>query len=111
MCNTMNDFAWVASPVEEVSTRLAPGGGHIASGGGGSGSAGAQHVHLRLMIHGQAMVPDRKSQPYRSIINPRRAFAARVTVVVLSVCLSVCLFVCLFVCLRLFSHYGLRGGL
>ena len=40
------------------------------------------------------------------IINPRRACAARVTVVVLCVCLSVCLFVCL----RLFSHYGLRGG-
>ena len=30
---------------------------------------------------------------------PRRACAARVTVVVLCVCLSVCLFVCLFVCL------------
>ena len=44
-------------------------------------------------------------------INPRRACAARVTVVVLCVCLSVCLFVCLFVCLRLFSHYRLRGGL
>ena len=36
------------------------------------------------------------------IINPRRACAARVTVVVLCVCLSVCL--------RLFSDYGLRGG-
>ena len=33
-------------------------------------------------------------------INPRRACAARVTVVV-----------CLFVCRRLFSHYRLRGGL
>ena len=32
-----------------------------------------------------------------SIINPRRACAARVTVVVLCVCLSVCLSVCLFV--------------
>ena len=30
------------------------------------------------------------------IINPRRACAARVTVVVLCVCLSVCLSVCLF---------------
>ena len=29
------------------------------------------------------------------LINPRRACAARVTVVVLCVCLSVCLFVCL----------------
>ena len=41
------------------------------------------------------------------IINPRRACAARVTVVVLCVCLSVCLFVCP----RLFSDYRLRGGL
>ena len=31
------------------------------------------------------------------VINPRRACAARVTVVVLCVCLSVCLSVCLFV--------------
>ena len=38
------------------------------------------------------------------LINPRREYAARVTVVVL----CVCLFVCLFVCLRLFSHYRLR---
>ena len=39
------------------------------------------------------------------VINPPRACAARVTVVVLSVCLSVC--VCVF---RLFSDYRLRGG-
>ena len=45
------------------------------------------------------------------IINPRRACAARVTVVGLCVCLFVCLSVCLFVCRRLFSHYRLRGGL
>ena len=38
-----------------------------------------------------------------NIINPRRACAARVTVVVLCVCLSVCP--------RLFSDYRLRGGL
>ena len=38
-----------------------------------------------------------------TIINPRRACAARVTVVVLCVCL--------FVCQHLFSHYRLRGGL
>ena len=37
------------------------------------------------------------------IINPRRACAARITVVVLCVCPSVCL--------RLFSHYRLLGGL
>ena len=36
------------------------------------------------------------------IINPRRACAARVTIVVLRVCLSVCL--------QLFSHYRLQGG-
>ena len=45
------------------------------------------------------------------IINPRRACAARVTVVVLCVCPSVRLSVCLFVCPRLFSDYRLRGGL
>ena len=39
----------------------------------------------------------------RYIINPRRACAARVTVVVLCVCLSICH--------PLFSHYRLRGGL
>ena len=44
---------------------------------------------------------------YIIIINPRRACAARVTVVVLCVCQSVCLSVCL----RLFSDYRLRGGL
>ena len=37
------------------------------------------------------------------VINPRRACAAMVTVL--------CLSVCLFVSLRLFSHYRLRGGL
>ena len=36
---------------------------------------------------------------YAHFINPRRACAARVTVVVLCVCLFVCLSVCLFVCL------------
>ena len=41
------------------------------------------------------------------IVNPRRACAARVTVVVLCVCLSICLFVCQ----HLFSHYRLRGDL
>ena len=35
----------------------------------------------------------------RQFINPRRACAARVTVVILCVCPSVCLSVCLFVCL------------
>ena len=44
---------------------------------------------------------------YRCFINPRRACAARVTVVVLCVCPSVCLFVYP----RLFSDYRLRGGL
>ena len=40
------------------------------------------------------------------IINPRRACAARVTVVVLCVCLSACLFVYDYI----FSDYRLRGG-
>ena len=40
------------------------------------------------------------------VVNPRRACAARVTVVVLSFCLSVCLSVCP----REFSHYRLQGG-
>ena len=43
----------------------------------------------------------------RQLINPRRACAARVTVIVLCVCVSVCVSVCL----RLFSDYRLRGGL
>ena len=34
-----------------------------------------------------------------ALVNPRRACAARVTVVVLCVCLSVCLYVCMYVCL------------
>ena len=38
------------------------------------------------------------------MITPRRACAARVTVVV-------CMSVCPSVCPRLFSHYRLRGGL
>ena len=40
-----------------------------------------------------------------AVVNPRRACAARVTVVVLCVCLSVCLSVCQ----QLFSHYRQRG--
>ena len=42
---------------------------------------------------------------YHYLINPRRACAARVTVVVLCVCLSVCLFVCLSV-----SNYSRTTG-
>ena len=44
-----------------------------------------------------------RSKKVNGIINPRRACAARVTVVVLCVCLSVCL--------QLFSDYRLLGGL
>ena len=44
----------MVSAVEAVSTRLAPGGGHIGSAGGGPVNAGAQHVHLRLTIHARA---------------------------------------------------------
>ena len=53
----------------------------------------------------------KKPQIILVFINPRRACAARVTVVGLCVCLSFCLSVCLSVCRRLFSHYRLRGGL
>ena len=35
----------------------------------------------------------------KSIINPRRACAARVTVVVLCVCMCVCVYVCMYVCM------------
>ena len=44
------------------------------------------------------------------IVNPRHACAARVTVLVLSLCVSVCLSVCLSVS-TLILHYRLRGGL
>ena len=41
-------------------------------------------------------------------INPRRASAARVTVVVLCVCLSVCLSVCMYVCMYVcLSEYAI----
>ena len=43
---------------------------------------------------------------YYTIINPRRACAARVTVVVLSFCLSVCLSVCYHV----FCRYTQQDG-
>ena len=33
------------------------------------------------------------------VINPRRVYAERVTVVVSCVCLSVCMYVCMYVCL------------
>ena len=42
---------------------------------------------------------------YRSVVNPQRACAARVTVLGLCVC------VCVSVCLRLFSHYRQRSGI
>ena len=54
-----------------------------------------------LQARGRGLV-NRNSATKGVIINPRRACAARVTVVVLSVCLSVCP--------REFSHYRLRGG-
>ena len=44
------------------------------------------------------------------IINPRRACAARVTVLSLCVCVSVCVSVCLCVCLHLFSPYRDQAG-
>ena len=44
-----------------------------------------------------------------SIINPRRACAARVTVVVLCVCIYVCVYVCVYVCplIPAASHIGI----
>ena len=45
----------------------------------------------------------------RQIINPRRACAARVTVVVLSICLSVCPSVCLYVCLSEHAILAVRA--
>ena len=43
------------------------------------------------------------------LINPRRACAARVTVVVLCVCLSVCLSVCMYVCLSEHAILAVRA--
>ena len=43
------------------------------------------------------------------IVNPRRACAARVTVVVLCVCLSVCLSVCMYVCLSEHAILAVRA--
>ena len=44
-----------------------------------------------------------------TLINPRRACAARVTVVVLCVCLSVCLYVCMYVCLSEHAILAVRA--
>ena len=44
-----------------------------------------------------------------SIINPRRACAERVTVVVSCVCLSVCLYVCMYVCLSEHAILAVRA--
>ena len=59
---------------------------------------------FRDAIHVLSRLVSFLCNPYTPfLINPRRACAARVTVVVLCVCLSVCL--------RLFSDYRLRGSL
>ena len=42
-------------------------------------------------------------------INPRRACAATVTVVVLCVCLSVCMYVCMYVCLSEHAILAVRA--
>ena len=60
------------------------------------------HVHVSIILLYLCMT----DITVCTVINPRRACAARVTVVVLCVCLSVCLSVCL----RLFSHHGLRAA-
>ena len=38
------------------------------------------------------------------LVNPRRACAARVTVVVLCVCVYVCMYVCVYVCVCVHSY-------
>ena len=43
------------------------------------------------------------------LINPRRACAARVTVVVLCVCVSVCLCVCVSVCVCVYDYSRTTG--
>ena len=40
------------------------------------------------------------------VINPRRACAERVTVVVSCVCLSVCMYVCMYVCMSVRTRYS-----
>ena len=46
---------------------------------------------------------------FSAFINPRRACAARVTVVVLCVCMCVCMYVCVYVCplIPAASHIGI----
>ena len=44
-----------------------------------------------------------------SLINPRRACAERVTVVVSCVCLSVCMYVCMYVCLSEHAILAVRA--
>ena len=39
-----------------------------------------------------------------SVVNPQRACAARVTVVVLCVCMCVCMYVCMYVCMSAHSY-------
>ena len=58
------------------------------------------HVHVATALHSELLVLR------RMLINPRRACAARVIVVVLSFCLSVCLSVCYHV----FCRYEQQDG-
>ena len=43
------------------------------------------------------------------VVNPRRACAERVTVVVSCVCLSVCMYVCMYVCLSEHAILAVRA--
>ena len=63
--------------------------------------------HAIIVPKGRSLGTRLEAKGNKHVINPRRACAARVTVVVLCVCVSVCLSVCQ----QLFSHHGLRGGL
>ena len=53
-------------------------------------------MSVLVVIEASGIVVTQLSSPHNAFINPRRACAARVTVVVLSFCLSVCLSVTTF---------------
>ena len=58
------------------------------------------YVHVKaIAIHNSVRRSVEIYSDFRPFINPRRACAARVTVLGLCVCLSVCLSICLSVCL------------
>ena len=60
-------------------------------------------------IYGMSDTTEHSMHAETYIINPRRACAARVTVVVLCVCLSVCRYVCMYVCLSEHAILAVRA--